>query len=152
MRRVCLMVSLCSLMACDKNATLVLRDRGAFEARIIDGDERELVVVNQMSRRVEALPREQIISIDHPGDAAIWTGVGIIALSAVQILSLGVLNQGALNRDEIPFVFAGVAPILGIGGLVLITGLSNGAESRRNTYRSHPEPPASGLGWLFYFE
>lgn len=151
MRWVCVVMVALFWMGCDKNATLVLRDRGAFHARIVDGNERQLWVVHASTNHVESIPREEVVSIDHPGDVWITTGAMLLGVALAQLTLLSVM-EGRTNQDTLSFGLIGMAPIVGVGGLVMFQGLSVGAESRRNTYRTHANPPASGLGWLWYFE
>lgn len=82
-----LLVTLLSLGAgCSSNAHITLQRSCPLEARIVSSDRDFIYVEREFSAEPAAIPREEIIEIDHPGNGMGVTGLVILGVYGLQAI------------------------------------------------------------------
>ncbi len=106
------------LTGCGTSATITRRSGTAIDAKIVAGDEKN-VHVEVANGYSQAIPREDIADIDHPGNVAAVIG-GIVTAYGVANIAVGAPE---CDRQGPAYCIGVVTPAI-IGGSIMLWGIA----------------------------
>lgn len=134
---------LVALSGCSDTAIIMRNKHCPIEAKIIGADRDNLYVQGEFSNAPLAIPKAEIIEVDHPGNGMAITGVVISGLYSLQLLAgVGLyFSDDPFNRQlGLPYLISGLVGSL-IGAGFTLWGYSIWSSSVEATER----PPSYQL-------